>query len=114
MEVETINQVIIAIVCLIAAFLGSIGQLLFKLSNPTFANLFFNWKLIAGFALYGISSIIYVIILKYGELSYVYPFMAMAFIFTMLWAWWILKESVTLINIVGALLLLVAVGMMVR
>ncbi len=99
------------------AVLGSIGQLAFKKGSSVldFKNLLtgLNMWLIIGLLLYGLATIGYIISLKYLDLTTAYPIIATSYLFVMFLSLIFLHEKVTAINILGSLLLVVAVYLMV-
>jgi len=101
-----------------AAFLGSFGQLFFKKGSANLSfnvmSLLTNWYLILGLCLYGISTIIYVYALSYGELSMLYPIIATSYIWTCFLAVLILGERMGFVNWVGILFILLGVSLVLR
>lgn len=84
--------------------LTSSGQYFIKLGTFSFAGSIasiFNINLIIGFSLYSIGGALLILALKYGELSTLYPFIALGFIWVFIISTTILNESVMLINIFG-------------
>lgn len=75
----------------------SVGQLFFKYSSYNFSfnllHLVKNYNLIFGFLFYGVGSLILLIALKYGDLSQLYPFVALNFVWVTLLSVFILGES---------------------
>ena len=82
---------------LFACVIGAFGALLLKIGSKKFSfkikELIKNYKVIAGVALYGISSIIFIWALKYGDLSLLYPFSATTYIWVALFSIKFLKEE---------------------
>ncbi len=93
---------------LIATFINTSGQLLFKLAsrsvtwNPV---TWVNMHLILALALYFISALLIVTALKYGELSLVYPLIATGFIWVALLSKIIFDEPLTFGKLSGILLI---------
>ena len=54
-----------------------------------------------GYALYGLSAILMVAALKYGELSILYPIIAMTYVWVTILSVMIYSESVNLLKFVG-------------
>ena len=70
-------------------FLNAAAQILFKLGVEKFSefslfSLLTNYFLILGFALYGISAVLLIYALRHGELSILYPVVALTFIWVSL------------------------------
>ncbi len=95
---------ILAYALLIASILlGAGGQILLKkgmLRHPGFAltGLFAlarNWEIIAGFALYGISTLLYLKVLGSLSLSLAYPTISLGYVFVVIMSRILFKETVT-------------------
>jgi uncharacterized membrane protein len=99
----------------LAAFIGSIGQLEFKqgANNLQFdiKLLLTNYHLIAGVAVYSLSTILYVYALNKGNLSILYPIIATSYIWTLIFSKIFLKEPVGLTSWVGVFFILVGVAL---
>ncbi|MFV0520411.1 MAG: EamA family transporter [Lachnospirales bacterium] len=89
---------------ILSAILTSIGQLCWKLSVGEI-----NMYFIVGFALYGLGAIIMIIAFKFGSLSVIHPFMCSSYIFAFIWGYLILGESISMMKIVGAMVLILGV-----
>jgi drug/metabolite transporter (DMT)-like permease len=74
------------------------GQLFFKYSSQTFEwnllGLLTNYYLIFGFIVYGIGSVLLITALKFGDLSSIYPFVSLTFIWVMLISFFIFAEKI--------------------
>ena len=74
----------------IAALIGSVGSVFLKAGagklhrNPI--TWILNWRLAAGVALYLLSSYFFVLGIKRGELTILYPMASLSYIFTLIWA----------------------------
>lgn len=64
-----------------------------------------------GIIFYALSAIIFIPALKGGELSVLYPFIALAYVWVAFLSKWILKEEVTSMKWIGILLILVGVSL---
>ncbi|MHC5040374.1 MAG: EamA family transporter, partial [Planctomycetota bacterium] len=62
---------------------------------------FTNWKLMTGLAFYGVATVFFVYALSKGDLSTLYPVIAMSYIWVLLIALLFFHEKVTLVNWVG-------------
>ncbi len=97
----------------LATLLTATGQFLFKLGT---ANLVFgpellqNWYLIGGFAIYGISAAILVVSLKYGELSVLYPLIALSFVWVNIISFEFLDEPLNTFKWAGVSLIIIGVS----
>lgn len=85
------------------ALLGGLGQLFFKLGSNDFKKLFI------GLFLYGFATILYVWMLRYGELSSLYAVIATSYIWVLLFSYLYLGEAVTGINILGGTFIILGV-----
>jgi multidrug transporter EmrE-like cation transporter len=90
---------------LLASFIGSFGAVYLKLGaahmNRGFRHIL-NWQLALGISLFLGSSIPFVIGLKHGELSVLYPMVSFGYILTLFWSRLFFKEPITRLK-VGAL-----------
>lgn len=75
---------------LFASFVGSFGAVFLKWGagrisrNPR--SILLNWRLAAGVSLYLISTVFYLMALKMGELSILFPMVSLGYVWTLLWA----------------------------
>jgi len=110
--VKTLDWKIVLLTAL-AAFIGSIGQLEFKhgADNLQFdiKLLLTNYHLIAGVAVYALSTVLYVYSLSKGNLSILYPIIATSYIWTLMFSKIFLKETVGLTSWVGVFFILLGV-----
>lgn len=95
---------------LICTLFTSAGQLFFKYGSKTFqwdvVELMTNYNLILGFILYGVGALMLVMALKFGNLSAIYPFVSLTFIWVMLISAWFLGEQINNLKI-GAVVFIV-------
>ncbi len=99
----------------LAAFIGSIGQLEFKqgANNLQFdiKMLLTNYHLIAGVAVYALSTVLYVYALNKENLSILYPIIATSYIWTLIFSKIFLKEPVGLTSWAGVFFILLGVAL---
>ena len=103
--------IIITVFC---ALLGAFGQLLFKLgSSKITLNLltWINWQIILGLFAYGTGVILFTLILKKFELSFLYPIIATSYIWVALFSAFLLKEVMFLSNWVGIVAIVAGVSL---
>lgn len=105
-----------AILLIIATtFIGAFGALFFKLGSKTFSfhpmKLIKNYHLIIGFLLYGISATLYVIALKGGELSVLYPIVSIAYIWVSIVSVKFLGEKMNANKLTGIAIIIVGVSL---
>jgi len=72
------------VLILIATIFGSFGALFLKLGSKTFSfnltRLLKNYNLILGFFLYGVAYVLFIVALKGGKLSVLYPIVSLGYI----------------------------------
>ncbi len=107
------NMYVVFGVVLFCAFLGAIGQILFKLGAPSFAldaSLLHNWHLILGIALYGIAMVLFIYMLKFANVSIVYPIIATSYIWVSLFAAMLLGEPFPLYKWSGVIMIIAGIA----
>ena len=110
----------LAIIALVAfcALLGAAGQIFFKLSSGSlalsFSSIFTNWKLFLGLTLYGLATIGFLIALKYGDVSILYPIIATSYVWVTIFATVFLREAFPAYKWLGILFIILGVGVIVR
>jgi drug/metabolite transporter (DMT)-like permease len=96
------------VLVLLASFIGSFGAVFLKLGaahlNEGIRGAL-NWKLAAGLALFLGSSVPFIMALKHGELSVLYPMVSLSYAWAMLWSKFFFNEAITR-GKVGALALI--------
>ncbi|MBU1201188.1 MAG: EamA family transporter [Nanoarchaeota archaeon] len=94
-------------------FLTSFGQYFIKIGTKSISGnalSLLSFPLIGGFFLYGIGAIILIIALKYGELSVLYPFIALSFIWVFFLSFFLLRENILFANWLGLVLIILGVS----
>ena len=83
----------------VGSFIGSFGAVFLKVGagrlSKNLNSLVTNWRLMMGVALYLLSSVFYVIGVRNGELSVLYPMVSLGSVWTLLWSKLMLGESLT-------------------
>jgi len=96
-----------------ASFIGSFGAVFLKMGagrlHRELRSLFLNWRLAAGVALYLLSFVFYFMGLRVGELSVLYPMVALGYIWTMLWSRMFFGEPFSRRKVGGIALILAGV-----
>jgi len=104
------------ILILITTFIVAFAQLLLKkgVMVISISNLLtiFNISLVAGCALYAVSAIIMIYSLKKGELSVIYPIIALTFVWVALLSRLILNESLGTLKLVGITTIVLGVALL--
>ncbi len=84
---------------LFASLIGSFGAVFLKLGAEKLKGGFHNivnWRLVAGIALFLGSSIPFLMGIKNGELSVLFPMVSMSYVFAMVWSKLFFKEKITM------------------
>ena len=84
---------------LLGSFIGSFGAVFLKAGGHALArnwkSILFNWKLGAGIATYLLSSIFFVMAMKHGEVTILYPIASLGYIWTLFWSKLFFNEPLT-------------------
>jgi len=83
---------------LLASFIGSFGGVYLKIGAAHLKRGIrgaLNWQLAAGILLFLGSSVPFIIALKHGELSVLYPMVSLNYVWTMVWSRMLFKEPIT-------------------
>lgn len=90
------------LVVLLAAFIGSVAQLLFKkVSNKSLKQLISNFNFWLALFFYGISTIMFIIALKFGEITILYPVVASSYFWTSILAAKYFHEKMDILKWIG-------------
>jgi multidrug transporter EmrE-like cation transporter len=88
----------------LCTLLTSAGQIMWKVGAGRldgFASIFSNYPLLIGFIIYGLASGLLITALKYGDLSLVYPFVALSFVWVNILSIIFFNEFVSPLNWLG-------------
>jgi drug/metabolite transporter (DMT)-like permease len=97
---------------LVASFLGSFGAVFLKAGSQKLKHGFWhiiNPRLAGGVALFLASSYFFVMGIRQGELSVLYPMVSLGYIWTLFWSRIFFKEPFTRTKFLGLFLILVGV-----
>lgn len=99
---------------LLASFIGSFGAVFLKsgsghLKSSNIFSLLLNWRLGAGILLFVLSSVFFIVAIKYGELSVLYPMVSLGYVWTMLWSRVFFGEPFTKGKFLGLAMILVGI-----
>jgi drug/metabolite transporter (DMT)-like permease len=112
------------IIALVSIFLGATGQFLFRLGmisygKVTVVNI---WKqlvgiittpaIFIGFVCFGISSILWLVVISRWELSSAYPLVSLGYVIAIIYGATFLQEVITLPKIVGSGLILLGISIL--
>jgi multidrug transporter EmrE-like cation transporter len=93
-----------------ASFFGSFGALFLKIGagklQRGLASILTNWRLLLGIAFYLFSSVLFVLGVRKGELSVLYPMVSLGSVWTLFWSRLILGEPLTRAKIVALSMIL--------
>jgi drug/metabolite transporter (DMT)-like permease len=96
---------------IIAGMLGSFGPIFFKKgSEMSFKYFYKNYNLIAGIFFYGIGTVLFIPALKGGDLSILYPLIALMYIWVSLLSVKLLGEKMNKFKWIGILLIVIGVS----
>jgi drug/metabolite transporter (DMT)-like permease len=89
------------------------AQVFLKKGSQTLAltldGLLFNYWLILGIIFYALATGLFVIGLKYGKLSTLYPVLGLGYIWVCILAYFIFKEMLTLLDLSGIALIIIGI-----
>lgn len=98
---------------IMATLVGAFGPILLKKASSKrlskISSLITNYHLFGGVALYGIGTLLFIPALKGGELSVLYPFVALAYIWVSLLSVKFLGEKMNKLKWIGIALIIVGV-----
>lgn len=107
-----IRAILLIVVCTVFT---SLGQILWKYGVDSLEfsiiGLVSNVPLIAGFLSYGIGLIFLVTALKYGDLSFLYPFIALSFVWVGMMSYFLLGEPITALKWIAIAFIIVGVSL---
>lgn len=97
----------------VAAFLGSFGAVFLKSGagrlHRQIRTLLLNWRLAVGVAFYLLSSFFFVLGVRKGELTILYPMVSLGYVFTLVWSRLFFHEGITRNKFVGIGLVLAGI-----
>lgn len=111
-------------VALFSIFLGATGQFLFRLGMLRYGNVTVTgiWRqlgsiiltpaIFLGFSCFGVSSILWLVVISRWELSYAYPLVALGYVLAILYGSCLLHENLTLPKILGSCLILAGISVL--
>jgi len=111
-------------VALFSIVLGASGQFLFRLGMLHYGkvtvtgiwgqlgSIIFTPAIFLGFSCFGVSSILWLVVISRWELSYAYPLVALGYVMAILYGTFLLHETLTLPKIVGSVLILAGISVL--
>jgi undecaprenyl phosphate-alpha-L-ara4N flippase subunit ArnE len=102
------------VLVLIASFVGSFGAAFLKagatrLEIRRWQSLLLNWQLAGGVACYLLSSVFFLMGVRKGELTILYPMVALGYVWTLLWSRMFFGEPFTRNKFMGLGLILLGI-----
>jgi len=101
---------------LLASFVGSFGAVFLKSGAGKLKRglryLFLNPQLALGVAFFLLSSYFFVLGVRHGELSVLYPMVSLGYVWTLFWSRLFFRERITRHKFVGLALILVGIFLM--
>lgn len=99
----------------IGGLIGGFGPIYLKkgsdlIKSKKFGAIYKNKPLIAGILIYGLSTIIFIPALSGGELSVLYPFVGLAYVWVCIYSVFMLKEKMTLLKWIGIFIIILGVS----
>jgi drug/metabolite transporter (DMT)-like permease len=97
---------------------GAAAQILIKIGMspghfvPSLMGLATDMPLIAGYALYGVFTLAMVLALREGELSMLYPIIALTYVWVTLASYWLLHDTPNLYKNLGIVTIVVGVAVL--
>jgi len=111
-------------VALFSIILGATGQFLFRLGMLQYGKVTVTgiWRQLGsilltppiffGFTCFGVSSILWLVVISRWELSFAYPLVALGYVMAILYGTLLLHETITIPKIVGSLLILAGISVL--
>lgn len=107
------TQIWAMVIIFFATIIGAVGSLFLKYGSEHFVlnlkKLFTNYKVIFGLFLYGIASIMFIIALRGGELTVLYPMTSLSYIWISFLSIKFLKEKMNKFKWLGIFAIIVGV-----
>jgi len=98
---------------LLASFIGSFGAVFLKMGSAKLRDglsQILNYRLATGVALYLLSTCFFIVAIRNGELTVLYPLVSLGYVWTLLWSRLFFKEPLTRYKFLGLFLILVGVS----
>lgn len=101
------------ILMVICTMFTALGQLFFKFGSKTFQwnllDLISNYNLILGLGFYGLGAMLLIVALKYGDLSVIYPFVSLTFVWVILLSFFVFNEVINSFKINAVVLIILGI-----
>lgn len=93
---------------IICTLFTSTAQVFYKVGAMKLPAIFTNYQLLTGLFLYALGAVIFVVALKFGEVTVLYPIIATSYIWVAILSWLIFSDSINLYK--GAGIFIIVVG----
>jgi multidrug transporter EmrE-like cation transporter len=98
---------------ILASFFGSFGAVFLKIGagrlQRNLVSFITNWRLVLGVAFYLFSSVLFVLGVRKGELSVLYPMVSLGSVWTLFWSRLFLGEALTRVKFLALGLILIGI-----
>ena len=98
---------------LAASFVGSFGAVTLKHGANRLGSgvleMFLSWRIGLGIVLFLVSSVFYLVGLKHGSLTVLYPLVSLGYVWTLFWSRLFFREPFNRSKLLGLLLILIGV-----
>jgi drug/metabolite transporter (DMT)-like permease len=103
----------------VCTLFGAAAQILIKagathLTGPGLLAMVTNWQIMAGYSLYGMSTVVLIFALRDGELSLLYPVIALTYVWVTVASFAIFHETISPYKLLGILTIVAGVGVLGR
>ncbi len=109
----TMNAILLV---LLASFVGSFGAVLLKSGSMRVKggaiSMLLSPRIFAGCCTYVLSSIFFILAIRQGELSFLYPMVALGYVWTLIWSRIVFGEPFTRNKFAGIGLILLGVALL--
>ena len=97
--------------------IGAAAQILIKsgashLTGPGLLPMITNWQIMSGYSLYGLSTVILIFALRDGELSLLYPVIALTYVWVTIASFLIFHEEISPFKLLGIGTIVAGVGVL--
>jgi drug/metabolite transporter (DMT)-like permease len=101
------------VLVLIASFIGSFGAVCLKSGadrlEPGFFHMFRSWRIFLGVTLFLASSAFYIVGVRHGSLTVLYPLVSLGYMWTLIWSRLFFHEAFNRYKLFGLALILLGV-----
>ena|SRR3989338_2867866 len=117
MDTKTVSLYRVMGLVLLCTVFTAIGQLFWKIGAKSVistSSFLFNPFVLAGFVMYGIGALLFIIALSKAELSLLYPLVSASFIWALLLSWIFLDEALSVQKLSGILFIIIGFAFLGR